>query len=123
MMVDGTMISGRPDLWKDEEITDYKITSVWSFMFGLKSEWERAQNIYKALYKTHGFKTKKITIHAILRDWKISESYKGPVYSTGMPKVSSIFNSSIWCSPSAVWFEIVRNTSLTMILLAPSLRA
>lgn len=53
----------------DVVITDYKVTSVWSVMFG-KSEWELQQNCYAQLVRdAKGKNVTSIRICAILRDW------------------------------------------------------
>lgn len=79
---DGTLISGRVDLyhWLNRSIEDYKITSVWSFIFGDKPEWEAQLNLYRWLYEKYGFEVEKLQIHAILRDWKQSEALKNRDY-------------------------------------------
>jgi hypothetical protein len=71
---------GIPDLWQNETITDYKVTSVWSFILGEKPEWVKQLNLYKWLYELHGFDTKKLQIHAILRDWSKGKSYSSSDY-------------------------------------------
>ena len=57
------------------QITDYKVTSVWSVILG-KKEWERQQNVYAWLVenskdgKFNGTEVSSIRICAILRDWQ-----------------------------------------------------
>ena len=68
-------IVGVPDLWHDREISDWKVTSVWSFRLGEKIEWEIQLNIYKWMYEQSGFEVDKLTINAILRDWVKSKSF------------------------------------------------
>ncbi|MEM7828303.1 MAG: hypothetical protein QW561_03080 [Candidatus Aenigmatarchaeota archaeon] len=72
--IDGVKIVGRPDLWQEEVITDWKCTSVYSFIFGAKKEWEAQLNCYAFLYRSMGFETKKLRIYAILRDWMQSRA-------------------------------------------------
>jgi hypothetical protein len=83
---------GKPDLYVNEGIEDWKITSVYSFLLGNKIEWEQQLNVYKFLYETHGFPVKKLTINAILRDWQ-----KGKSYEEGYPPIPFI------SSPVSVW--------------------
>jgi len=59
-------------VYNNEGIEDWKITSVWSFVYGNKIAWERQLNCYAWLYRHNGYKVKKLTINAILRDWKKS---------------------------------------------------
>ena len=66
----GWEVSGKPDLLDaDGTLTDYKVTSVFSFLLGDKPEWEAQLNCYAWLYQQHGFDVKRLQIVAILRDW------------------------------------------------------
>jgi hypothetical protein len=62
-------LTGKPDLYQNNGIEDWKITSVFSFMLGDKPEWETQLNIYKFLYEHHNYRVDTLTINAILRDW------------------------------------------------------
>jgi hypothetical protein len=69
----GWKISGKPDLLsEDGTLSDYKVTSVFSFLLGEKPEWEAQLNIYAWMYRRYGFAVKKAQIVAILRDWTSS---------------------------------------------------
>lgn len=70
----GWTISGRPDLWIDGTLIDWKVTSVWSFLMGEKPEWEAQLNVYHWLYHQHGFESRRLQIFAILRDWKTRDA-------------------------------------------------
>ena len=68
------ILSGAIDHQKTDgktiEITDYKVTSVWSVIHG-KPEWENQLNTYAFLVqKAKGVKVTKLQICAILRDSK-----------------------------------------------------
>ncbi|TET08487.1 MAG: hypothetical protein E3J83_03310 [Candidatus Atribacteria bacterium] len=78
--IDGVVISGQSDLWCNEEIGDYKTTSVFSFLLGIKPDWVAQLNVYKWLWEKNGFKTKSLKIHAILRDWIRSKAMLEPKY-------------------------------------------
>ncbi len=68
-------IVGVTDLWHDGVISDYKTTSVYSFILGAKKEWTIQLNLYRWLYeKSLGMETNKLEIHAILRDWQQSKA-------------------------------------------------
>lgn len=57
------------------EITDYKVTSVWSVMLGEKEEWIRQQNVYATLVEENkDVKVTSISICAVLRDWSRREA-------------------------------------------------
>ena len=81
--IDDVVLSGKPDLLDSEGVlSDYKVTSVWSFILGDKPEWENQLNVYKWIYEKYGFKINKLQIVAILRDWtrsKADESDYPPV--------------------------------------------
>ena len=79
-IIDDNVVSGRPDLWHNQAITDYKITSVWTIVYAPQGrpDWSAQLNVYKWLYDIAGFETNKLEICAILRDWqesKVDKSY------------------------------------------------
>ena len=84
-------IVGKSDLYDNGEISDWKITSVYSFLLGIKAEWEAQLNIYKWLWEKNGFEVNSLKIHAILRDWvkrkaKYDSKYPQiPFFSVNIP--------------------------------------
>ena len=70
--IDGVTISGRPDLWRNNTITDYKVTSVWTVIYEPKgrTDWHAQLNLYRYLCQENGFECDKLEICAILRDWQ-----------------------------------------------------
>jgi len=81
----GITLSGITDLWHNKVISDYKTTSVYSFLLGDKPEWTVQLNIYRMLYYVVlGMETDKLQIHAILRDWQKSKTFKDANY----PKIA-----------------------------------
>ena len=85
--VSGWVLSGAIDRQeiKDDNITivDYKVTSVWSVIYG-KPEWENQLNCYAYLVNDkHAFNKSKVTnlkICAILRDWNRRDAERKPDY-------------------------------------------
>lgn len=71
--VDGFTLVGIADLLHNTEISDFKITSVYSFLLGDKPEWENQLNCYAYLYRKAGFEVNSLKIYAILRDWQSSK--------------------------------------------------
>jgi hypothetical protein len=72
--VDGWRISGAIDLQKGSHIMDYKVTSVWSVIYD-KPEWHNQLNAYAWLVEhAKAVKINKLTIVAVLRDWKNREA-------------------------------------------------
>jgi len=71
--IDGWTLTGIPDLLdSDGTLSDYKVTSVYSFLLGEKENWNLQTNVYAYLYGKHNFRVNKIQIVAILRDWQKS---------------------------------------------------
>lgn len=73
-------IIGIPDLYHDGIISDWKITSVYSFILGDKPEWEAQLNCYAFLLRHCGFDVKSLKINAILRDHQKSKSLASADY-------------------------------------------
>jgi hypothetical protein len=77
-------IGGKPDGYEVIDgvhiVYDLKSTSVWSFVYGDKPEWERQLNIYAYLWREHGFQVDKLLIHAALYDWNRNEAKRNPDY-------------------------------------------
>ena len=68
----GWTLTGQADNYNGElkAIEDWKVTSVWSFMNGVKAEWEAQLNIYAWMWRKAGFDVDRLNINAILRDWQ-----------------------------------------------------
>ena len=62
-------ISGQVDMYEDGIITDWKITSCWAILNGVKPEWVNQLNCYAEMWRQMGFSVKEVQIIAILRDW------------------------------------------------------
>ena len=93
-MVGNTKISGIPDLWSNNTITDYKVTSVWNIIYAPKGreDWHSQLNLYRLLFKAHGFDTDKLSICAILRDWQ-----KRKAVESGYPPIPVVMlDIPIW---------------------------
>lgn len=69
----GFTVVGVPDIYHDGVLSDFKITSCYSFILGDKPEWEHQLNVYAWLLEHCGFPVKKLEINAILRDWMKSK--------------------------------------------------
>ena len=67
--IGGITIIGKSDLYHNKGIEDWKVTSVYSFLLGMKPEWEAQLNLYRWLWKENGFPVETLKINAILRDW------------------------------------------------------
>lgn len=84
-------VSAQDDVYHNKAIYDYKVTSVWSFMFAEKPEWTKQLNIQGMLHRDHGDEVNELYIVAILRDWSIQKSIneldypKCPVIKISVP--------------------------------------
>ncbi len=78
----GMTITGQSDNYnaETENVDDWKVTSVWSFLHGIKREWEEQLNCYAWLWNENGFPVKSLKIHAILRDWQKGRAHTADYY-------------------------------------------
>jgi hypothetical protein len=98
-------ITGTADLYHNGVVRDYKTTSVYSSMFGVKEEWITQLNVYRMLFEYHGKKVDKLEIHAILRDWQVNKAK----FESDYPKVPYIIiNVPIIDIEARVWSWILR---------------
>jgi len=68
--INGKTISGGVDLYEGGTISDFKFTSVWSYIYGnRRKEWEQQLNLYSYLYQQAGFPVTRLQVIAIFRDW------------------------------------------------------
>lgn len=84
-------ISGAMDRFTFEngELKDYKVTSVYAVGFD-KPEWEQQLNLYAWLMRHNGHEVSKLSINAILRDWRKGETERDPNYPKAPVKVIDI---------------------------------
>jgi len=80
--VDGVKLSTKPDHYDGDTciLDDYKTTSVWSFMLGLKQEWVQQLNIGAWFLRQYGFEVKGLKIQAALWDWNRNEMMRNEDY-------------------------------------------
>ena len=80
--IDGKVLSGQVDLVYTKKIpvvtkrilADYKVTSVWSVIYG-KPEWETQLNVYRYMWeKENGSPIDQLQIITFLRDWQKSKA-------------------------------------------------
>jgi len=67
--VNGWTITGKPDLYYNRTVYDFKVTSVWSVLNGVKLEWVIQANLYAHLLRHSNFSVETAVIICILRDW------------------------------------------------------
>lgn len=88
----GMKISGTADLYEaGGTISDYKVTSAWSLVYGSReTEWAAQLNAYAYLYQSLGFEVTKLQVVAILRDWSAINAKRDPAYPQNKVEVLPI---------------------------------
>jgi hypothetical protein len=77
----GRTIGGQVDHYHDGTITDYKVTSAWTLVYGSRlHEWEEQLNIYAHIFRANGKPVDKLQICAILRDWDKNKAKQDRAY-------------------------------------------
>lgn len=77
----GWRVTGQLDLYEEPGVlSDYKRTSVWAVIGGVKPEWEAQLNLLAHLVRQAGFPVQRLQIVALLRDWSRSKARQGGNY-------------------------------------------
>lgn len=87
----GWDVNGQPDVYypKQELIDDYKVTSVWSFIYTAKEEWEAQLNLNAMLHRLLDQPVSELRIVAFLRDWQMQKAMRemkypqNPIHTVG----------------------------------------
>ena len=61
-------------------LTDWKVTSVWAILDGIKEEHEAQLNCYAHLLRHQGYTVNAVQVIAILRDWSKPKAAREPDY-------------------------------------------
>lgn len=92
--VEGWTVSGQFDrlvLLPDGTLQDYKFTSVWAVLDGVKPEWEAQLNMLRYLAEVNGYPPiRRLEIVAILRDWSKGKARAGGNYPRMQVKVLDV---------------------------------
>tara|TARA_Y100001938_G_C8012982_1_gene391050 strand:- start:278 stop:1033 length:756 start_codon:yes stop_codon:yes gene_type:complete len=72
--VEGWTLSGQVDLWEDNILSDYKFTSVWETMNGLKEEKVQQLNVLAWLCNQNNIPVDEVQIVALYRDYSKSKA-------------------------------------------------
>jgi len=84
-------VSGTVDHYIDGTISDYKVTSAWSVLFGSRiPDWESQLNVYAFLFRQESIEVNQLQVVAILRDWSRKKAYEDMAYPQGMITVVPI---------------------------------
>lgn len=73
------VLSGQTDNYHNGVISDYKITSAYTLVYGSRiHEWEAQLNSYAYIFRQHGHEVKQLQAIAILRDWSKHKAKADP---------------------------------------------
>lgn len=92
--IDGTKVGGIVDLYDTKTFTqdDYKVVRAWSFLNGMKPEYEQQLNINTWLLRKNGHKVDRHRIVALYRDWS-----EGQAYNKSYPQSHCVaYEAPIW---------------------------
>ena len=69
LTVNGWLLHGTVDYIKPQVIWDHKLTSVWSYVFGVKPEWEKQLNVYAYLSEMNDRMIKELYVIMWFKDF------------------------------------------------------
>ena len=75
IQIDEFTLVGVPDIYEEGILYDYKVTSLWSYIHGVKDDWVSQLQIYRWMLAPK-VEINKIRVIAILRDWIKSKSFE-----------------------------------------------
>lgn len=103
MTIDDTVISGQFDRFvvSEGKLQDYKFTSVWEYIYGLKPEKEQQLNIYAELMRQNGYDVKKLEIVQLFRDWSATKADTDSKYPKSQVNICDI---RIWSVEETISF-------------------
>ena len=106
----GKQISGAADLYHNETISDYKVTTVWTAIKGnRRAEWTAQLNILAYLFGTLGFEVKALQVVAIYRDWSATEAAR---YADRYPPKAECLSMELWTKDTQMKFICERLMAL-----------
>jgi hypothetical protein len=101
----GKLIGGQIDLFANDTLIDYKITSIWAAKDGVKPEWEQQANINALLCRENGITVKAAQIIAIYRDWSVGAARREADYPKSQVQV---FQVPLWLPERQEQFVLSR---------------
>jgi len=91
--IGGYIVSGKPDLYFNKILDDYKLTSIWTYIYKSRmNEWTQQLNVYAYLLQDAGFPPEKLEILAMFRDWTKSKKE----HTKGCPNQSETIEIPLW---------------------------
>jgi len=100
--VDGVKVGGQVDHYHKEMLTDYKVTSAWTLVYGSRvEEWESQANLYATLLRANGYPVSKLQICAILRDFSEQKAKESSDYPKAPVQMIPL---KLWAGSDAMSF-------------------
>ena len=80
--VNGWEVSGQFDRFDTSIglLFDYKVTSVYGVINGVKPEWENQLNVLRYILSLNQYRVDRLEIIAVLRDWQSAQALRDPTY-------------------------------------------
>ncbi|EGV16434.1 hypothetical protein [Thiocapsa marina] len=80
--INGWNVSGQFDRFDTAIglLSDYKVTSVYGVLNGVKPEWEKQLNVLRYLLALNRYRVDRLEIIAVLRDWQSAQALRDPSY-------------------------------------------
>lgn len=99
----GRKLGGQVDNYHDGTISDYKITSAYTLVYGSRiKEWEEQLNAYAYIFRQNGYTVDKLQIITILRDWNKTKALQDFKYP----------QTPIVVLPITLWSEVEQHRTL-----------
>lgn len=96
-ILDPVLVNEKPN--GEMYLYDYKVTSVWSVLFGEKPEWEKQVNINAAIHRHNTERVDRAGIVTVMRDWQVRKARHEKEYPKEAVKLIPI---PLWTQDEAV---------------------
>ena len=101
--MNGVKVCGTPDLVEDDVLYDYKTSSVWISVFGIRQEWAKQLNVYRWLLHKNGIAVNELKSVLIFKDWsKTSVKKENPMHGC------SVYDIPMWTMDEAEAYVLGR---------------
>ena len=107
----GLLIKGRPDLFWDDRLHDYKYTSTWKYLLGEKMQFERQLNVYAHMYRIIGFVAKGLEVVWYFKDWQSKKRLRDKDY----PVIQLLSSQPVLWAPDNALEYIERRVNIHLI--------
>lgn len=107
--VEGWKVSGAFDHLdlQDGTLRDYKVASVWEYIFGLRPEREQQLNLLAHLARLQGYRVNRLEAVMIFRDWSKTEARRRPEGDAYPRKQVATVELPVW--PAEIPGEFLRD--------------